>query len=250
MNNDILLSRKILSWGWYKDANTFRVFLHLLLNANWHDGEYMGRKILRGQCVFGLKQLSLDLGLSVKNVRTALNHLKLTGEVTIKSTNKYSIATIVKYNDYQLSSYINGNQSGNLSDNQPANKGQTSGNIQFINSLNTSLSELCSDEETLKKKRCSQPVFDHESNPYKLAVYLSSMIHNNNPAAKQQSESDLQRWARDFDLMIRRDKRTAHDIYDVMAWSQQDTFWKSNILSASKLREKYDQLSVKMKQGR
>lgn len=129
-NNFIRINRKILQWGWYKDTNTFRVFIHLLLNANWHDGEYMGHKILRGQCVFGLKKISEDLGISVRNVRTALNHLKSTNEVTIKTTNKFSIATIVKYNDYQLQPSINDNQNDKQSDIQPTNNRQTTDNIQ------------------------------------------------------------------------------------------------------------------------
>lgn len=45
--NYIKLSRNLLDWGWYKDANTSRVFLHCLLKANWKDGEYYGVRIPR-----------------------------------------------------------------------------------------------------------------------------------------------------------------------------------------------------------
>lgn len=135
-NNFILINRKILQWGWYKDANTFRVFIHLLLNANWKDGEYLGHKILRGQCVFGLKKLTDDLGISIQQARTALSHLKSTNEITITSTNKFSIATIVKYNNYQLSSLLNNNQT-NIQDNIPStNEQQTTNNIQKGNKEN------------------------------------------------------------------------------------------------------------------
>ena len=47
--------------------------------------------------------------------------------------------------------------------------------------------------------------------------------------------------------MIRRDKLLADDIAEVVMWCQSDNFWKSNILSGKKLREKYQQLRMKMK---
>ena len=49
----------------------------------------------------GRKVLSMETGLSEKQIRVALNHLKTTSEVAIKTTNKYSIITICKYSDYQ-----------------------------------------------------------------------------------------------------------------------------------------------------
>lgn len=72
------------------------------------------------------------------------------------------------------------------------------------------------------------------------------MIHDNNPAAKTQEERDLQRWAKAFDLMIRRDKREPKDIWALMEFSQQDTFWKTNILSPDALRKQFDRLTLKM----
>ena len=101
-NGYIKLHRKLLDWGWYKDQNTMAVFLHLLLTANFAESEYMGMKILPGQVVIGRKSLAKTLGMSEQNVRTALNHLKSTNEITIKVTNKFSVVTIVKWALYQV----------------------------------------------------------------------------------------------------------------------------------------------------
>ena len=101
-NGYIKLHRKLLNWGWYKDQNTKAVFLHLLLTANYAESEYMGVKIHPGQTVIGRKSLAKTLGLSEKNIRTALNHLKETKEITIISTNKFSIATITGWELYQI----------------------------------------------------------------------------------------------------------------------------------------------------
>jgi hypothetical protein len=60
MTGGIIISRKITDWGWYSNANTMRLFFHLLLTANWKPSEFEGREIQRGQCVSGRKALSLN----------------------------------------------------------------------------------------------------------------------------------------------------------------------------------------------
>ena len=97
----IKLHRQLLEWGWYKDNNTKAVFLHLLLTASYKDNVFNGHLIKPGQVVCGRKQLAEDLGLSESTIRTALKHLILTNEITIKSTNKFSIITIENWGKYQ-----------------------------------------------------------------------------------------------------------------------------------------------------
>jgi hypothetical protein len=46
--------------------------------------------------------------------------------------------------------------------------------------------------------------------------------------------------------MIRRDNRKPERVETVIRWCQCDSFWKSNILSTSKLRKQFDALEVKM----
>jgi hypothetical protein len=94
------LWRKIIEWGWYKDSNTKAVFIHLLLNANFKENYYLGHKILRGQCVTGLKAMSYQLGISIQSTRTAIKHLKSTGEITTKPTNRFSIVTLLNFERY------------------------------------------------------------------------------------------------------------------------------------------------------
>ena len=44
--------------------------------------------------------------------------------------------------------------------------------------------------------------------------------------------------------MVELDGRTPQQVQGMIDWSQSDEFWKTNILSAKKLREKYDQMKV------
>lgn len=98
----IKIHRQMLEWEWWSDANTTRLWLYLLLAANYEDKRWQGMVIERGQLVTSREHLSEATGLSVQQVRTCLERLKSTSEITIKTTNKYTLITICKYADYQL----------------------------------------------------------------------------------------------------------------------------------------------------
>lgn len=151
------ISRDIEKWGWYKDTNTFRVFFHLLLKAQYQQGEFLGISLVRGQVVTGRKQLSSDLGLSEQNVRTALDHLQKSGEITIKPTNKFSIVTICKYDSWVCEENESNQQ---LTNNQPTtnhikinNEGiNIEDNIDNINNIPTTEQKKNKKEKVKKEK--------------------------------------------------------------------------------------------------
>lgn len=97
----VKLSRKITEWEWYTDANTFRVFVHLLLAVNWKQGRFRGVDIPAGSVPSSYSKISQQLEISVQSVRTAIAHLESTGELTSKGFNKFSIFQVVKWREYQ-----------------------------------------------------------------------------------------------------------------------------------------------------
>ena len=99
----IKLSRNILDWEWYSDINTCRLFIHMLLKANWKEGNFRGTTVPRGSFVSSLPKLADETALTMREVRTAITHLKTTGEVTCKSCSKYTIFTVKNYCLYQTS---------------------------------------------------------------------------------------------------------------------------------------------------
>ena len=103
MSGFIQIHRKILEWEWYNDKNVFRLFMHLLLHANYKDKRYRGVLLKSGSIMTGRKILAEQTGLSVQEVRTALAKLELTNEVTIKSTKQGTIIQLVNYTKYQVS---------------------------------------------------------------------------------------------------------------------------------------------------
>jgi regulator of replication initiation timing len=115
----IKLHRKLIDWEWYKDVNTFKLFIHILLKANIEPKHWQGHLIKRGQILTSIKSLSNETGLTEKQVRTALNKLEKTKEVGKQTTSQNTTLTMINYELYQT----DGKQKGT----QEANKGQTKG---------------------------------------------------------------------------------------------------------------------------
>lgn len=128
----IKLDRKLLDWRWYHDANTMRVFVHLLLIASIKDYEFEGHKVKRGEVVTSYESLALTLKMTIQNVRTAISHLKLTGEVTSRIYPKYQVISIKNYNSYQA---VNRQTNTQLTPNQQAANRQLT-TIKEINKNN------------------------------------------------------------------------------------------------------------------
>jgi hypothetical protein len=101
MSGWIKLHREMLNWEWYDHIPTKTLFIHLLLSCNHKDNKYRGTEVKRGQTLTGRKQLSIETGLSERQIRTALDNLKASNEIAVKTTSKGSVVTVVKYDLYQ-----------------------------------------------------------------------------------------------------------------------------------------------------
>lgn len=146
MNGYILIHRKLLNWQWYKDSNTLHLFIDLLLDANYEDSKFGFQTIKRGQCLTSLKRMHENTGLTFQQIRTSLDKLQKSGEINKQTTNRYSIITINKYNDYQeLNKQI-------------TNKQQTNNNIIIKNNKNNKYKESISKD--IPKKVFKKPSID------------------------------------------------------------------------------------------
>jgi len=124
-NGWITLHRKMLKWEWYDDANVVRLFIHCLLKSNHAHTKWRGISIESGQFITSQQHLADELNLSVKQIRSALNKLKMTGEVAVKTNNKYSMISIANWSEHQ----DKGRQAGN----PKAGKGQAKGRQRATN---------------------------------------------------------------------------------------------------------------------
>lgn len=126
MDGYIKVHRSMLEWEWYKDINTHILFIHLLLIANFRESKYKGHTIPRGSVVRTLPRLSEETGLTVKEIRTAINHLKSTGELGTQTTNKETVFTVHNYAIYQDGLDEEESETGR----QRADKGQSNGRLR------------------------------------------------------------------------------------------------------------------------
>jgi len=132
MEGFIKLYRQFQKWEWYNKSEMVHLFVHFLLLANHKENKWQGQTIKSGQFVTGLYSLNKDTGISVQTIRTCIDRLKSTGEITYKSTNKFRIITITNWAIYQQK------QQAKQQANQQTTNNQLTTNKNVKNDKNTS----------------------------------------------------------------------------------------------------------------
>ena len=123
----IKLWRSMLTWEWYDDPPTKDVYLHLILTASISPSIWHGIEIPRGSLVSSYRKIAEQTGLTIRQARTAVNHLELTGEVTRSTYPKFTVFTLNNYDKFQeVTSKTQGkrSQSDKHFDNQPTSNRQ------------------------------------------------------------------------------------------------------------------------------
>jgi hypothetical protein len=97
----IKLHRSLIKWEWFSDSKVSHLFLYILLNATHNEYKWKGKIFTKGQMPFGRDKASIETGLSIQNIRTALKKLELTNEITIDSSRQGTVITVVNWDKYQ-----------------------------------------------------------------------------------------------------------------------------------------------------
>jgi len=97
----VKLDRNIRYWRWFKNPKTFLVWIWLITSANIEAHDFEQETIKRGEIATSRKSIAAATGLTEDEVRTALKHLKSTGEITSRIRAKYQVITIVEFDKYQ-----------------------------------------------------------------------------------------------------------------------------------------------------
>jgi hypothetical protein len=79
----------------------------------------------------------------------------------------------------------------------------------------------------------------------RIAAHVKSLMPTAKNISPPRLENTVAKWAVDIDRLNRLDGRSYDDINKVITFAVNDEFWRTNILSGSKLREKYDMLWIK-----
>jgi len=101
MRGYVKLHRSFIDSEWYSDINVSRLFIHLLIKANYKEKTWQGILIEKGSLITSISKLSFETKLSVKQIREAINKLKRANQVATRSTSRYTVIYIRNYIKYQ-----------------------------------------------------------------------------------------------------------------------------------------------------
>jgi len=101
MNGYIKIDRGIMDWEWWDDDNMLRLWLTILLMANWEDKKWHGKDIPRGSFWTSYRSLAKKTGLTVKQVRNGLGALERAHQVALQRAHDGTLVSVVKYEDFQ-----------------------------------------------------------------------------------------------------------------------------------------------------
>ena len=103
MNNTgwIKIYRSLLYWEWADVPEMMALWVRLLIKATHEDMQWHGVTIVRGQLVTTAAKLAAESGMTVQQVRTCIDRLKASNQIATQTTNKYTIISVCKYDDYQ-----------------------------------------------------------------------------------------------------------------------------------------------------
>lgn len=122
--------RKMEDWEWYTTPNMAHLFQHLIRKANHEDKNWRGLLVKRGQVVTSLESLRIQTGISTRSLRTCLDRMNKTGEITEKTTNRFRVITLCNYDTYQNNRQSSDKPEGNqaTSERQTTDKQPTTNN--------------------------------------------------------------------------------------------------------------------------
>jgi uncharacterized phage protein (TIGR02220 family) len=186
----VKLWRKSIDTGWLSNHKMWVFWSWCLMKASHKEHKlivgYKQVHLMPGDLVFGLDKASAELKISVRSIRTILDFLKKSENITIKTTNKFSVISITNWDTYQSEKSENDNQN----DKQTTNKRQTNDNKQECKECKEE-KEYISDVKKLPKEK-------DEAIPYKEIIEYLNKKANKHYDYKTESTRKLikARWGK------------------------------------------------------
>ena len=132
----IKIDRAIREWEYWDVPEATALWLHILVNANWKKGYFKGIEVNRGEFITSISHLAKDVGLTYQQTRSYLEKLEKVQNITRKTTNKYTVISVVKYDTYQALEGANQHTKQQTNNKQITNKQQTNNNNRINNKNN------------------------------------------------------------------------------------------------------------------
>jgi hypothetical protein len=103
---------------------------------------------------------------------------------------------------------------------------------------------LTTGQDRTRQDKTRQTTYPDDSVEMRLANLMVMGIVELNPSFKR---PNMQSWAKEFNLIIRIDKRELEELKFLMGWINRNSFWSKNILSPASLRKQFDRLTMETK---
>lgn len=244
METWIKLYRKFEEWEWFADSDMVKLFIFLLIRANYEEKSWRGLVIKRGQIATSLLSLSRECNMSIQVIRTCLHKLKKTGEATCNSTNKFTIITLCNYDNYQ---------SEKEDSNTPTNKRTT--NEQQTNNKQSTTTKEYKNIRTKESKEYTSTLLSQIEAQYpnlnpnyiEIAKAFQTLFRNNliNAGASPKVADNMKGTSiDDIRLIIEADGYSVEDLRQVFDVLRINDFWKKNVLSTKTLRKQMTRLKL------
>lgn len=161
----IKIWRKIQDSFIYQDSQALHLWIHLLLEANHKDKEFMfnGKKMIckRGQFVSGRKSLADKTGIEINKVYRLLEMFKNEQLIEQQKTNRFTLISIVCYEKYQSNEQQNEQQMNNkrTTDEQQMNTTNNDKNEKNVRSSTTPLKAASLPTDVFIEKIKTNPAY-------------------------------------------------------------------------------------------
>lgn len=248
-NGFILLSRSLLESDVFASQKLLKIWIWCLLKANFKDKHIplkVGKgetivEVKRGQFLFGRHRAEDELFIDGSTIYKSIKKLEQMSMINVESNSQYSVITICNYDTYQDSNTYQ------VATNEQPRNNQVTSKEQPSNTTNNYNKDNNIDNTLLSEIKISDVPKDL-SEYYKIALEFQKLFIKNqndrNVKPTHQLKATFKSYVNPIRLILKNDEATVEDLRDVYDFlnSTKGSFWQSNILSTSTLREKLPKL--------
>lgn len=228
------MSVKIMHQVWERSIHGGSELLLMQAIADFADDD--------GHAYPSVPTLARKIRMSERNTRYLLVKLKRSGELEIvpngpRGCNRYWIrlpAAAANHASLQRLPAATGSHLPLLAVAEPPASA-----VAAEPSLTTKEPSVCLNTHSAPKKSTTRYRFDEEDEL--IAKLILDGVRTIDPRAK----ANLDIWANEVRLIREQDGRAPHEIRELFQWANADTFWRANVLSPAKLRQKWTALVAK-----
>lgn len=189
-------------------------------------------------------EIAESLGTSLRSTERNISRLKKYGYIDTKRTSYGNIFKVKKSKKFYKDRTA---KNGGTKKREPPNMDREPPLLVERTAKNGGNKEDIKDIKDINTTR--QKKYDEDSTYFKMAIYFHekvSVVANDAGISHLIKKSNMQSWADDMRKLIEIDQVDKHQAKQVMDWVTEDSFWKTNVLSAKKLRERFMELAIKM----